>query len=119
MASAAAAIYFGAHHSVTGVVSNFDGARNRVVETRPAGATIELQLGLKQRLPAAGAVELAGALLIEQRTATRHLGAVLAHCLVLLRREQLPPLRLGACDRTLLRHYLIASGLTGEATGAV
>src|SRR5665647_2668259 len=59
--------------------------------------------------------------------AAMRFGAVLAHDLVLLRREQLAPFGVRACDCELFRHdkrsaiagYLIASGLVGEPTAPV
>ena len=76
-----------------------DRARLWVVEARPAGAALELLLRLEQRLPAARAGERAGALLVIERAASRPLGAVLAHDVVLLGRQQLAPLGVGMGDR--------------------
>src|SRR5262249_46610081 len=49
----------------------------------------------EQRLAAADAGERAGALLVIERAAARPLGAVLAHDVILLRRQELPPLGVG------------------------
>ena len=62
-----------------------------------------------------------------ERAASGGFGAVLAHDLVLLRREHFAPFGVGARDRKLFRHdarsviagYLIASGLVGEPTAPV
>src|SRR5690349_2779697 len=64
MAAAAAAVHFHTHHAETTVARGLDRARNRIVETRPAGAALEFGLGDEQRLIAAGAGETAGPLLI-------------------------------------------------------
>src|SRR5262245_13087852 len=102
VAAAAAAVHLRAHHEVAAVLGGLHGARLRIVEARPAGAALELGLGNEQRLSAAGALERAGPLLGKQRAAARRLGAVLAHDVVLLRREQLAPLRVGVGYRVLL-----------------
>src|SRR4029079_10443691 len=89
MAAAAAAMALGADHAIGTVVRFFDRARFRIVEARPAGAALELFLRLEQFLTAARAGESAGALLVVQRAASRPLGAVLAHDLELLGRQDL------------------------------
>src|ERR1041385_1508991 len=93
----------------------------------------------EQRLIARGAMEGAGTFFVQQRATSRHLGAVLAHDLVLLAREQLAPFGVAVADGILLGHcrspirpgktertknvpqraHLIASGLTGEPTAPV
>ena len=76
------------------------------VDVSTAPATGSLKLGQpvplsnfffdsEQRLTAAGAGKSAVALLVVQRAAAGRFGAVLAHDLVLLGREQLAPLGLG------------------------
>ena len=50
-------MHLGAHHAVAAVGRGLDRARHRVVEARPAGAALELELRLEQRLVAAGAGE--------------------------------------------------------------
>src|ERR1700735_2923086 len=67
MATAAAAVHLGAHPAVAAIARGLDRARLRIVEARPAGAALEFLLGGEQRLPAAGARERAGALLIVER----------------------------------------------------
>src|ERR1700760_3278286 len=49
MAAAASAMHLGAHHAEGPVLGFADGVVQRLVETRPAGATLELGLGRKQR----------------------------------------------------------------------
>src|SRR5258708_35479456 len=95
MAAAAAAMHVGAYHAPAAVGRGLDRVRLRIVEARPAGAALELLLRGEQRLAAAGAVERAGTLLVIERAAARPFGAVLAHDVELLGREQLLPLRLG------------------------
>src|SRR6266436_5781145 len=69
MASAAAAVNLRARHAVAAIGRGFDRARHRIVETRPAGAALELRLRHEQRLAAADADEGAGALLEVERAA--------------------------------------------------
>src|SRR5262245_27746479 len=103
MAAAAAAMHFGAQHAIAAVLGGFDRAVDWSVEAWPAGAALELGLRREQRLVAGGANECARALFIEQRAAARPLGAVLAHDVILLGRQQLAPLRLSVRDGILLR----------------
>src|SRR5262245_4794628 len=102
MAAAAAAMHLGADHAVARVGRGLDSARHRVVEARPAGAALEFLLRHEQRLPAAGAAEGPGALLVIERTAAGRLGAVPAQHLVLLGRQQAPPLGFAVADPILL-----------------
>src|SRR5262249_48331909 len=102
MAATAAAMHLGAVHAVAVVLGGLDCARLGVIEARPAGATVELALGAKQRLAAADTAERAGALLVVERAAARRLGAVAAQHLVLLGGEQLAPFRIGVADGILL-----------------
>src|SRR5262249_1162332 len=102
VAAAAAAVHLGAAHAVAVVLRRLHRARLRIVEARPAGAAVELALGAKQRLAAAGAAEGAGALLVVERPAARRFGAVAAQPVVLLGREQLAPFRIGVGDGILL-----------------
>src|SRR5262245_51160281 len=99
MAAAAAAMHLGADHAVAAVDRVLDRARLRIVEARPAGAALELLLRLEQHLIATGTGECAGALLEIERAASRPFGAVLAHDVVLLGREQLAPLGIAMRDR--------------------
>src|SRR5215471_13808624 len=101
MAAAAAAVHLGALHAVAVVRGGLDRARLRIVEARPAGPAVELALRAKQRLAAADTAERAGALLVVERAAARRLGAVAAQHLVLVRREQLAPFRIGVADGIL------------------
>src|SRR4051794_24448429 len=99
MAAATAAMHLGARHAVAAVRRRFDRARLGIVEARPAGAALELAPGDEQLLPAADARERAGALLVVQRTASRRLGAMLAHDVELLGCQQLAPLGVAMADR--------------------
>src|SRR5262249_34062882 len=91
MAATAAAAHLGTHQAIAAVARGFDRAWHRIVKARPACAALEFRLRHEQRLAAAGADEGAGALLVVQRAAAGTLGAVPAHHLVLLGREQAPP----------------------------
>src|SRR4029077_10707395 len=110
MAAAAAAIHLGALHSPTAVGGGVDRARLRIVEARPAGAALEFLLRGEQRLAAAGAKESAGALFVIERAAARPFGAVLAHDVELLGREQLLPLGFGVRHGIVLGVVLRAHG---------
>ena len=77
MATAIGAIELRAHHAVAGVGGGCHRPRLGVVKTGPAGAAIKLGRGIEQFGAAAGALELARALLRVQRTGTGALGAVL------------------------------------------
>src|SRR5829696_5256538 len=99
MAAATAAMHLDARHAEAAVLGGLHRSGLRIVETRPAGAAFEFLLRLEQRLPTADATESAGALLVIQRTASRTLGAVSAHDLILLRREQLAPFFVRVRDR--------------------
>src|ERR1700722_13936522 len=111
MAAAAAAVHLGAHHAPAAIGYGLDRAGLRIVEAWPAGAALELLLRAEQRLLAAGAVERAGALLVIERTAARPFGAVLAHDVELLGREQLLPLGFRMRHGILLGVRVRAHGL--------
>jgi len=102
MAAAAAAMHLGADHAVVPVSGALDRARFRIIETRPAGAALEFLLRGEQFLLAAGAEERPGSFLVIERAATGPFGAVLAHDVKLLGREDLAPLRLGVGHGILL-----------------
>src|ERR1700761_6018912 len=74
MAAAAAAMHFGAGHEIAVVGRGLDRSRLRIVETRPAGAAVELLLRYEQRLAAADASKRAGALFVVERATARRLG---------------------------------------------
>src|SRR5262245_14895150 len=99
MAAAAAAMHLGAHHPEALVRCGLGRARHRIVEARPASAALELGLRHEQGLIASGADEGTGALFVIERAAAGSFGAVLAHDVVLLGREQAAPLGVGAGDR--------------------
>src|SRR5450631_922393 len=100
----AAAMHFVAGHAVAAIGRRLDRARDRIVEARPAGATLEFLLRHEQRLAATAAGKRAVALLVVQRATAGRFGAVLAHDVVLLGREQLAPLRVRMGDRILFGH---------------
>src|SRR5437870_5246021 len=98
MAAAAVAMHLGAAHEEAVVGRLADRALDRHVEAGPAGAALELALAHEQGLIAGRAAERAGAVLVEQRAGAGPLGPVLAHHVVLLRREERAPLGLGLGD---------------------
>src|SRR5688500_20311613 len=78
MPAAAAAMHFGPHHEVAAIGGRFDRPFDRREETGPPGAAFELAIGNEQRLTAPRAGERPTTLLVQQRTAARPLGAMLA-----------------------------------------
>src|SRR5689334_1609005 len=103
MATATAAVNLGAHHSVATIGGVFGRARQRFVEARPAGAAFKLHAGLEERLAAANTLKRPCPFLIIERAASRPLGAVVTHDVVLLGRQELAPFRIRVGDRELLR----------------
>src|ERR1700691_3421873 len=93
--SAARAMHLGARHAVAAVDRGLDRARHGIVEARPAGAALKFLLRFEQRLAAARAGKRAGALLPVERAGARPLRAVLAHDVILLRRQELAPFGVG------------------------
>src|SRR5687767_11253647 len=89
--AAPAAVHFCSHHEMAAIDGALDCTVDRREETRPAGAAFELPLRHKQRLPAAGAGERAGPLLVQERTRPRPLGSMLAKHVVLLGRQGATP----------------------------
>src|SRR4029077_15794894 len=89
----------------------------RIVKPRPAGAALEFLLRGEQRLAAAGAIERAGAFLVIERAAARPFGAVLAHDVELLGREQLLPLGIGVRHGIVLGVRLRAHGRSARYDG--
>src|SRR6476660_2701347 len=106
MAAAAAAVHLRTDHAVAFVRRGLHRTGRGIIEARPAGAAFEFPLRDEQRLIAPRTNESAGPLLEVERAAAGRLGAVLAHDLVLLGRQQLAPLRLGPGDRILLGVHL-------------
>src|SRR5262245_57922208 len=104
---AAAAMDFVTNHAVALIGLGLDRAGQGIVETWPSRPAFEFHLRDKQRLVTSGAAESAGALLVQQRTASGHLGPMLTHDCVLLGRQDLAPFRFGMCDGILLLHVQI------------
>src|SRR3977135_3324809 len=103
MAAAAAAVNFGPQHPKGAVLGLADGVLERLIKTRPAGAALEFRLRGEQRQVAAGAGENALAMLLEQPTRSRTLGAFLAQDFVLLRRQLRAPFGIGLFNLEFLR----------------
>src|SRR5450432_338302 len=122
MTAATAAMHFIAHHAVAVVGRFLDRSRLRVVEAWPPGAALKLLFRREQRLATSSTGKRAVALFKIERATAGCFGAMRAHDVVLLGREQLAPLGFGMGDRIeLAAHdgYLIASGLIGEPTAPV
>src|SRR5438094_3642838 len=95
MAAAFRAVDLDARHAVTPIDVRGNRVSDRGPEAGPAGAALELRVGSEERLPAGGAVEGAGPLLVVERTRPRPLGAVLAQHVELFRRQRLLPFFFG------------------------
>src|SRR5579871_396671 len=95
MAAATAAVAFIAVHAERGVVHGHDRVGQRLPEARPAGAAVELRLGVEQRQIATGADELAYPVLVEERRAERLLRPLPAHDVESIVAEDLLPLVVG------------------------
>src|SRR5215471_9404337 len=95
MAAAPRAVHFGARHAVGAIDGRADRPWMRRVETRPAGPRIEFRFVGEELLPAAGARKRPLALFGVERTAARTLRRVAAQDLILLRRQDPPPLFVG------------------------
>src|SRR5919112_857152 len=94
---AACAAHLGADHPVRAVLDELDGiGRDRLGEARPAGARVVLRPAIKERVAAGGAVVEALFVGVHVLTGERALGRRLAQDSVLLRRELLAPLLVGA-----------------------
>src|SRR4051812_1977250 len=78
MAAAVGAVGLDASHAVAAIGGRPDRALDRSIKTRPAGPALVLRFRREERLPAAGAAERSGALLLQQRTAATVLGAMFA-----------------------------------------
>src|SRR3954452_2904971 len=103
MAAAAAAMDFGAQHAEGAVLGLADRVLQRLPETRPAGAALELGIGREQRQVAAGAGERALAMFFQQRARTRPLGALLAQDVILHWGELRAPFGVGLLDLEFFR----------------
>src|SRR4051812_10183058 len=108
MAAAAPAMHLGAEHSEGAILGLADIALDRLIEARPARAALELGVGREQRQVAAGAGEYALAVLLEQRTGARPLGALFTQDVILLRRELGAPFGVRLLDLEFL-HGLLSS----------
>src|SRR5665811_586825 len=93
MAAAAAAMDLVPEHAEGPVLALLDRALDRRVEARPARAGFELRLGFEEWQVAAGAGELAHALLFVERAGPGALGILFAQNRVLLWRKSFTPLR--------------------------
>src|SRR5215217_5031767 len=94
---AACAAHLRADRPVRAVLDELDGVgRDRLGEARPAGARVVLRPAIKERVAAGGAVVEALFVGVHVLTGERTLGRRLAQDGVLLRREPLAPLLVGA-----------------------
>src|SRR5262245_55588583 len=104
MSTALRAMDLDAGHSIAVVGSGPDGALNRLVETRPTGAALELRIGREERLATSSAREGARAFFVVEWAGTGALGTMLAEHVELLGRERLFPFGVG-----FLRHDAYSS----------
>ena len=104
MAAAGRAMAFRPDHAVAAVLGVLDRPGKGIVEARPAGVALELEVRAEQRRPAADAGEGPGALLVQQGAGAGPLRAVTAHDLVLLGRQHGAPFGVGPGDGIGLGH---------------
>src|SRR5262245_18942215 len=116
MTPTAAAMDFVTNHAVASIGPGLDRAGEGIVETWASRPAYEFYLRDKQRLVTGGAAVSAGALLVQQRTASGHLRTMLAHDCVLLGRQDFAPLRFGVCDGILLLHVQIPFSASSAGT---
>src|SRR2546423_14822039 len=95
MAAAFRAVDLDARDAVTPIDVRGNRVSDRGPEAGPAGAALELRVGSEERLPAGGAVEGAGPLLVVERARPGPLGAVLAQHVELFQRQRLLPFFFG------------------------
>ena len=115
-----AAVYLDADHAVAGVAGLPDeGALDRLGEAWPAGAAVELVAGIEQRRIGADREVDAIGLVVPILVAERRLGALLTGDAVLLGREHLAPLGVGALHAGLAHvdHDIRGQPAGGNFTG--
>lgn len=95
VAAAAAAMHLRSAHAMAAIHSAFDGAVNRIVKARPAGAAFKFFGGREKTLAASGANKRTRPLFVIERATSGRLGAMRPHDPVLLRGQQAPPFFLG------------------------
>src|SRR5207237_607022 len=106
---------FSPTHAVRPIVFRFDGiGRERLEEAWPARSGLELGVGIEQRLAASGALVHPLVVIVDIGAGERALSALLAHHLVLLRRQLLPPLGVGLFDGSLSVHCELLSVARGR-----
>src|SRR5271154_3588687 len=99
MAAAAVAMNLGADQVFAVVLHLIEGARDYRPEGGPALRAVELPLGLEKHQLASGAFVDSLAVLVQQRTAEFNFRGCLAQYVILVGRQQPPPLRLGMGHR--------------------
>src|SRR5215211_703780 len=108
MASATAAMHFGAGHPITSISRGFDRTRQRVVEAWPPCPALEFSLRFEQRLTAPRAGKRAVPLFVIQGATARSFSAVAPEDIVLFRGEQAAPLLVGMGDFESFVFHLLA-----------
>ena len=94
---AARAAHLGADHPARPIIDQFDGVRrDGLGEARPAAARVVLCAAIEEQVAAGGAVVEAVFVCVHVLTGERTLGRSLAQDGILLRREPLAPLLVGA-----------------------
>src|ERR1700738_1757035 len=95
MAAAAAAMHLGPRHAMASILGVLDGALERIVKTRPAGAAVEFLFRREEALSASRADKDAWPLFMIEGAASRCLRIMRAHDSILFRREKAAPLLIG------------------------
>src|SRR5688572_20169899 len=117
MPAAAPAMSLGAGHEQGVVGPGADCAGDRPDEARPAGAAVKLVLRAEDRETAAGAEEMAAAMLLVERAAAGALGALLAQHPELLGAQPAAPLLRRQIDLERLRRRLGPAAEQDRAEG--
>src|SRR4030095_9391509 len=102
MTAAVLAVHFSANHEVAAILSCLDGVGHRCSKAGPPRSAVELRVGGKERLAAAGADEHAAAMFLIERTRSARLGAMTSQDLVLIAGQFLFPLIVGFLDVKVL-----------------
>jgi hypothetical protein len=95
MTATAAAMHLSAAHTITAVFGRFNGAFDGIIETRPAGATVEFLARSEEALSASSTGEYARPLLTVESAASGWLRAMRPHHAILLRAKNAAPFLIG------------------------
>src|SRR5262245_11341820 len=98
MSAAVRAVHLGSNHQEAPIDARADGVIARTPEARPAGATLELRIGIEERSSAPGTRKDSGAVFAVQRAREGTFRVPEAQHRVLRRRQRALPLLVGLFD---------------------